>query len=189
MLKSKHYKNISVSKNISPNSLKDISTEELELFRNTVDDSNSFKVLDKDKLCQSNNSNKLKNNKFLKYRIITDGQHSGSDKLFYNNGVSLKIIKQMQKGNINPCASMDLHGQTMEEACLSLASFIYYHQNKDYLHIIHGKGYNSGDSNNMSKLKTQVYTYLKDHPQISAFCSTPQHFGGTGAVFAKLKKN
>jgi DNA-nicking Smr family endonuclease len=178
MLKSKRY---NTHKNLTQ-----VSQEELDLFHNTVNNSSSFKVFDKDALsCHTHHTHK-KHSKFLKYRIITDSTHSASDVLFYNSGMSAKVIKQMQKGNITIDATIDLHGKTMEEACIALANFIYYHQHKQYLHIIHGKGYNAG-ANGMSKLKTQVDVYLKDHPQISAFCSTPQHYGGTGSVFAKLK--
>lgn len=194
MLKSKHYNKVkkpTYPSAFTHKAIEKISQEELELFRNTIDNSNSFKVFDKDSLSQDNaynsrnsHNNTLKHNKFLNYRIITESNHSASDILFYNSGISAKIIKNMKQGRIAIDATIDLHGQIMEEACISLANFVYYHQNKSYLHIIHGKGYNA---NSMSKLKTQVNIYLQDHPQISAFCSTPPNFGGTGAIFAKLK--
>jgi DNA-nicking Smr family endonuclease len=40
----------------------------------------------------------------------------------------------------------------------------------------------------MSVLKTQVMNFLKQHPQVLAFHSCPPKDGGTGAVFALLKK-
>ena len=41
---------------------------------------------------------------------------------------------------------------------------------------------------NVSIIKSQVVNYLKQHPQVLGFCSCPQAMGGTGAVFACLKK-
>lgn len=159
----------------------DISLEEVSLFRQTLAKTTSF--FDKDTICQVDK----KHSKFLKYRLILDATYSASDKLNYPGSISKKDFKKMQQGTIFIDATIDLHGKNLEESCISLANFLHYHQHKKYLHIIHGKGYGS-DSNGMSKLKTQVAIYLKDHPQVAAFCSCPQNFGGTGAVFARLKQ-
>lgn len=153
-----------------------VSKADVKIFRQTIEKS---KIINKDEQTHYH----PKQAKFLRYHIILEARFSASDKLFYNPR-NQKTIKQMQSGKILPQAELDLHGQNLEESCISMAKFIAYHQNKDYLHIIHGKGYNSKD---MSKLKTQVYNYLKAHPQISAFCSCAPGFGGTGAVIAKLK--
>jgi len=41
----------------------------------------------------------------------------------------------------------------------------------------------------MSILKTQVVSFLSQHPQVLAFNSCPDKDGGTGAVFVLLKQN
>ncbi|RUM77150.1 MAG: hypothetical protein DSZ13_02225, partial [Candidatus Thioglobus sp.] len=56
-----------------------------------------------------------------------------------------------------------------------------------FIQIIHGKGYHS--ENGMSILKTQVVSFLSQHPQVLAFNSCPDKDGGTGAVFVLLKQN
>jgi len=41
----------------------------------------------------------------------------------------------------------------------------------------------------LSIMKSQVVHYLKQHPDVIAFCSCTQEMGGTGAVFVHLKAN
>ena len=93
----------------------------------------------------------------------------------------------MQRGEIDYAPSIDLHGYTLTQTCQALSDFIYHHQNARFVHIIHGKGYNS--ENNLSVLKTQVASFLKQHPQVLAFHSCPAKDGGTGAVFVLLKNH
>ena len=93
----------------------------------------------------------------------------------------------MKQGRIGYTPSVDLHGQKIEAAWQSLSKFIHYHGDVRFIQIIHGKGYNSDQ--NLSILKSQVVHYLKQHPQVLAFCSCPQKMGGTGAVFVYLKDN
>ena len=81
--------------------------------------------------------------------------------------------------------SIDLHGYKIDEACRSLSDFIHFHSDKRFIQIIHGKGYHS--NNCMSIMKSQVIHYLKQHPNVLAFCSCPQDMGGTGAVFVHLR--
>lgn len=156
-----------------------ISTEDSELFRRSVDNS---RVFDKDKLHTPTRDKK--HPKFLNYSIVHTAEFSANEPLFWHAGASKSTLQVIQKGKIPLSGSIDLHGCTLEEACIELAHFIYTHQHEDYLHIIHGKGYNS---NMLSPLKTQTFYYLKSHPQVQVICSTPEHLGGTGAVIIKLK--
>jgi DNA-nicking Smr family endonuclease len=105
--------------------------------------------------------------------------------IHFKVGLSPKIIKKMKQGNIDSPPSIDLHGHKIEEACQSLSRFIHFHSNERFIHIIHGKGYHS--NNGLSIIKSQVVHYLKQHPQVLAFCSCPQDMGGTGAVFVHLR--
>ena len=52
--------------------------------------------------------------------------------------------------------------------------------------IVHGKGLGSGDRGPI--LKNKVCKWLKRHPAILAFCSAQRRHGGTGAVYALLRK-
>lgn len=162
--------------------MKQINEEDKQLFRSTVD---ANAPTDKD---SARKSNALKKSAFTSYSYIVDANLDGSEVISYSkSGVSTKVIKKMKQGNIDAMPVLDLHGQTVVEACESLSVFIYHHQFEPFVQIIHGKGYHS--ENGMSILKTQVVSFLKQHPQVLAFNSCPDKDGGTGAVFALLKQN
>jgi len=159
-----------------------ISESDKALFRSVVENNvpvNKGKTTPQDP---------AKKKAFKAYTYITHGGLSGSDIISYaQNGVSPKIIKKMKQGNISHVPSLDLHGQTTIEACQSLSEFMYYHQHQQFIHIIHGKGYNSDQGNSI--LKSQVVSFLNQHPDVLAFNSCPPKDGGTGAVFALLRHN
>lgn len=159
-----------------------INKEDSLLFRSMVD---TQTPLDKDNINHTHN-NKRKP-PFMAYSTIIDGTVTGEEVIRYaKNGVSEKIINKMKRGHIDNVSELDLHGYTIKQACEALSEFIYHQQFEQFVHIIHGKGYRS--NNGMSVLKTQVASFLKQHPQVLAFHSCPPEYGGTGAVFALLKR-
>ena len=163
--------------------MKPINEEDRQLFRSTVD---ANTPADKDGANRSSNASKKP--AFTAYSYIVDANLEGSEIVSYaQSGVSTKIIKKMKQGNVGCTPVLDLHGQTVIEACESLSNFMYHHQFELFIQIIHGKGYHS--ENGMSILKTQVVSFLKQHPQVLAFNSCPDKDGGTGAVFVLLKQN
>ena len=162
--------------------MKQINEEDKQLFRSTVDAS---APIDKD---GARKNNTLKKPAFTAYSYIVDANLDGSKIVSYSrSGVSIKVIKKMKQGNHDTMPILDLHGQTVVEACESLSAFMYHHQFESFIQIIHGKGYHS--ENGMSILKTQVVSFLSQHPQVLAFNSCPDKDGGTGAVFVLLKQN
>ncbi|NYT52019.1 MAG: Smr/MutS family protein [Candidatus Vesicomyosocius endoextente] len=159
-----------------------ISKSDKILFRSTIESNIPF---NKDKI---ELQNLAKKKVFKAYNYITHDSLAGSAIIKYaKNSVSPKIIKKMKQGNISYAPILDLHGQTTIEACQSLSKFIHYHQHQKFIHIIHGKGYNSGQGNSI--LKRQVVSFLRQHPEVLAFNSCPPKDGGTGAVFTLLKQN
>ena len=52
-------------------------------------------------------------------------------------------------------------------------------------HIIHGKGYRSGERQPV--LKRKVNYWLRLRPDVLAFCSATPRDGGTGAVYVLLR--
>lgn len=159
-----------------------INDEDKQLFRASVD---TNVPIDKDG--DSHSNQKIKHTAFTAYSYITEARLNGSEVVSHaQNGLSPKIIKKMKRGDIDYAPTLDLHGQTVVEACESMSQFIYHHQHAEFIHIIHGKGYHS--ENSMSILKTQVVSFLRQHPQIIAFNSCPNKDGGSGAVFALLKQ-
>ena len=163
-----------------------IDESDKSLFRSAV---NQQMPIDKDDDNEEAYNNKKHWNKpFEDYSYLPKPNLSASDSISYSQaGVSTKILKKMKQGRIGYAPSIDLHGQKVEEAFQSLSKFIHYHGDERFIHIIHGKGYNSDQ--NLSILKSQVVHYLKQHPLVLAFCSCPQKMGGTGAVFVYLKVN
>ena len=163
-----------------------IDESDKSLFRSTV---NQQMPIDKDGDKEEIYNNKKHWNKpFEDYSYLPKPNLSASDSVSHSqSGVSPKTLKKMKQGRIDHVPCIDLHGQKIEEACQSLSKFIHYHADERFIQIIHGKGYNSDQ--NLSILKSQVVHYLKQHPQVLAFCSCPQKMGGTGAVFIYLKAN
>ncbi len=159
-----------------------ISESDKALFRSIVENSTP---VNKDKATLQDPTKKKA---FKAYTHITYGNLSGSDIINYaQNGVSPKMIKKMKQGNIGHVPTLDLHGQTTIEACQSLSKFMHYHQYQQFIHIIHGKGCNSDQGSSI--LKSQVVSFLRQHPEVLAFNSCPPKDGGTGAVFALLRQN
>ncbi|AXE62495.1 Smr/MutS family protein [Candidatus Thioglobus sp. NP1] len=154
------------------------------LFRETID-----KQITIDKDNNKNNAFSISkpDKPFEGYSYLYEPNILGSEPVIHAKaGLSAKIVKKMKQGNIGSTPSIDLHGHKIEEACQALSRFIHFHSDERFIHIIHGKGYHS--DNGLSIIKSQVVNYLKQHPQVLGFCSCPQAMGGTGAVFACLKK-
>ena len=160
-----------------------INESDKSLFRSTVDNQ---KPIDKDNKRESNSISIKSNSPFENYSFLYEPNISGSQEIIHQvDGLSPKTLKKMKQGRLGSPPSIDLHGYKIEEACRSLSDFIHFHSDKRFIQIIHGKGYHS--NNGMSIMKSQVIHYLKQHPNVLAFCSCPQDMGGTGAVFVHLR--
>ncbi|SMM98118.1 Smr domain protein [uncultured Candidatus Thioglobus sp.] len=159
-----------------------IDDEDKQLFRDTVD---AFAVEDKDGIRKNTAP---KQPPFTAYSYAIDAVIAGEEVVNYaKNGVSGKLINKMKRGQIDNISTLDLHGYDIKAACEALSDFMYHHQFEQFIQIIHGKGYRS--ANGESVLKTQVVSFLKQHPQVLACHSCPAKDGGTGAIFALLKQN
>jgi DNA-nicking Smr family endonuclease len=160
-----------------------INESDKSLFRSTVDNQ---KPIDKDNKKETNSISVKSNSPFENYSFLYEPNISGSQEIIHQvDGLSPKTLKKMKQGHLGSTPSIDLHGYKIEEACRSLSDFIHFHSDKRFIQIIHGKGYHS--NNGMSIMKSQVIHYLKQHPNVLAFCSCPQDMGGTGAVFVHLR--
>lgn len=112
---------------------------------------------------------------------------------FRSEGVQVSLLKALARGEYKPIQTIDLHNLTSEEAEHYLASTIA-NVNRPHLSaikVIHGKGYHRGDRvhEDLPILKNFVYHYLKQHPRVLAFVSTPIRHGGTGALYVLIKKS
>ena len=107
---------------------------------------------------------------------------------FARTGLQHRVLKQLKRGDIPVEASLDLHGQFIEEAGKSLTLFLDEAQvvGCRCVIVIHGKGTRSAEGRPV--LKTQVNHWLRESPAVLAFSSTQPRHGGTGSVYVLLKK-
>lgn len=93
------------------------------------------------------------------------------------------IFSQLKQGKIRWYDAVDLHGSSIEEAREAISKLIFQaRQNKENcVKIVHGKGADS-------ILKTCVNGWLRQIPEVLAFCSAPNEQGGNGAVLVLLKQ-
>jgi DNA-nicking Smr family endonuclease len=110
------------------------------------------------------------------------GEHS-----FLRPGVSRKTLKQLRRGHWNTDDQLDLHGFTRDEALRELDEFLDTCSMRGFrcVQIIHGKGLNS--KNREPVLKTLVWSRLKQHSYVLAFCQAGPADGGSGAVIVLFK--
>lgn len=102
---------------------------------------------------------------------------------FKNPTIQTKVFNELKQGKIRWYDAVDLHGSTIEEAREAVSQLINNARknNEQSVKIVHGKGVDS-------ILKTCVNGWLRQIPEVLAFCSAPADQGGNGAVLVLLKK-
>lgn len=113
----------------------------------------------------------------------------GDEYSFLRSGVSRKTLKQLRRGHWNTDDQLDLHGFTRNEALRELDEFLDTCSMRGFrcVQIIHGKGLNS--KNQEPVLKTLVWSQLKLHSYVLAFCQAGPADGGSGAVLVLFKSS
>ncbi len=113
---------------------------------------------------------------------------SGEELSFSRPGLQRSTFKKLRTGKFVVEGELDLHGQTVVEAREHVARFIHEAQMRGLrcVRIIHGKGLTS--PNKLPVLKNKVNQWLQQKDEVMAFCSALPVDGGTGAVYALLKK-
>ncbi|MEM7252611.1 MAG: Smr/MutS family protein [Pseudomonadota bacterium] len=106
---------------------------------------------------------------------------------FHRPGIQRRALRRLRRGQWRPDANLDLHGKTAREAEPALYRFLARCQGEDIrcIRIVHGKGISSPGGRPV--LKARVITWLKQHPEVNAFCSAPASDGGTGAMYVLLR--
>lgn len=94
-----------------------------------------------------------------------------------------KVFNELKQGKIRWYDAVDLHGSSIDEAREAVLKLIRQAQAKqeNCVKIVHGKGIDS-------ILKTCVNGWLRQMPDVLAFCSAPAQQGGNGSVLVLLKK-
>ena len=106
---------------------------------------------------------------------------------FVAPGIQKRVLQKLRAGKFSVDAELDLHGLTVDEAKRRLAGFLNtcLADGCRCLHLIHGKGYRSeGD---YPILKNRTNLWLRQHPDVLAFCTAKPTEGGTGAIYVLLR--
>lgn len=100
-----------------------------------------------------------------------------------------KSLASFRKGEMRIEARLDLHGFTLDAAQQKLLQFIQSARlnQRKFLLVIHGKGYNS--SMEFPALKNLVNQSLQQISAVQAFVSAAPKDGGTGAVYIWLAQD
>ena len=102
---------------------------------------------------------------------------------FARPGIQHKLLQKMRQGKIVINAELDLHGLTIQKAEIIAINFIEeaFRRGYRYIRIIHGKG-------KSATLKSFINDYLREIPEVLAFCSAVPKDGGAGALYVLLRK-
>lgn len=106
---------------------------------------------------------------------------------FLRPGMDRMTLRKLRRGHWPVQDSIDLHGNTSDEARRLLVSFLQGSTLRGLrcVNVIHGKGWRSEGGEGVLKLR--VRHWLSQHAQVLAFCEPPEHAGGGGAVWVLLK--
>ena len=103
------------------------------------------------------------------------------------DGVQHDVFKKLKSARYPVEGWLDLHGCTVKEARIEMFKFLNLALAKGWrtLLIAHGRGELSATP---ARIKSHVAHWLEQIPEVIAFHSAQRHHGGTGAVYALMKK-
>jgi len=107
---------------------------------------------------------------------------------FMRQGISSDTLRRLRRGHWVVQADLDLHGLRSDEARLAFADFLKECTSHGIrcVRIVHGKGL--GSVNRQPVLKGKVLAWLTQREEVLAFCQSPAHDGGSGAVRVLLRQ-
>lgn len=116
--------------------------------------------------------------------LLETGEHLS----YTQPGIQRSVLRKLKSGRYSIQSEIDLHGLTVKEARQELSDFLTAAQERRHLcvRIIHGKGRKNAQTS--PRLKPAVNQWLQRNKQVLAFCSARVNDGGTGAVYALLKR-
>lgn len=110
---------------------------------------------------------------------------------FKRAGIQHGVYRKLRMGRYDIDARLDLHRMTVKQARDEVHQFI-----RDAMQlglrtvlILHGKGQRKVEQERTAVLKGYVNRWLRDIEDVQAFHSAQPVHGGTGAVYALLKKS
>ncbi len=107
---------------------------------------------------------------------------------FSRPGIQNTRLRQLRQGMLPVQLQLDLHGYRIDEAREIINEFIQESRHRGYscVCIVHGKSHRN--KKRQSTLKSHTNHWLRQIPEVLAFCSAPASEGGTGSVLILLKK-
>ncbi|MBT3310295.1 MAG: DNA mismatch repair protein MutS [Gammaproteobacteria bacterium] len=109
--------------------------------------------------------------------------------LFYvRDNLPHSTLQKLKKGAFCSDLELDLHGLTTAQANSELQQLLQHalYRQLRCFRLIHGKGNRSAEQTPI--LKSWVNQWLRQQPEVLAFCSARQRDGGTGALYVLLKR-
>jgi DNA-nicking Smr family endonuclease len=106
---------------------------------------------------------------------------------FCRAGLMQSFFHRLKQRQFPIADTLNLRHLTVIQARQALWDFLqYHHQQKNHcLKIIHGKGHRSPTAQPV--LKNYINQWLRQYPEVLAFCSARPEDGGTGAVYVLLR--
>lgn len=107
---------------------------------------------------------------------------------FQRPGIQHRVYHDLQRGVIEPEATLDLHGLRVVTARKVICRFLQHSAEKGRrcVRVVHGKGRRS--DNQQPVLKQKTNQWLRQREEVLAFCSAPRWDGGTGATYVLLSR-
>ena len=161
-----------------------ISPEDAELFREAVA---KVKPLDQEARATPS-SGQARRTPMQASQRPAKGFLYEEGELFYRADLAKDIIDTLRRGRFQPCAEIDLHGQTVAEAERSLLRFLIAHTDFSFrcLLVITGKG--SHSSEGYSPVRVAALDLLQSQSSVHAYCWARPEDGGTGAFYVLTRK-
>lgn len=107
---------------------------------------------------------------------------------FVRPGIQKRLFQDLQRGIVEPEATLDLHGMRVVEARAAFRRFIDQSLagGRRCVKIIHGKG--RGSAHQQPVLKQKTNQWLQQLAPVLAFSAAPRWDGGTGAAYVLLSR-
>ena len=120
--------------------------------------------------------------------VYSPAQLESDDTRYVQNPASIDLIRQLERGRWVPMATLDLHGNTQEQARERLMRFLVSCVDHDIrcVRLIHGQGFGSRDGEPV--LKNALRRWLTQLAMVQAFVQCRDDQGGAGAMDVLLKK-
>ena len=120
--------------------------------------------------------------------VVVDAVDADAVLAWKSAGVQKRVFQRLRAGQFEIRRKLDLHGMTVRQAGQAVFDLVEGTgaDRQCCVLIIHGRG---DSRNRRPRLKSSVYSWLRDHPRVVALHSAARRHGGTGATYALLKRS